>query len=334
MSIKGTSQTLYVGKQESNIITFWGNKKKILYNDLKRIDYFYPAKMEIGYLEFVRHDNETIRFEFNKTANEKISRTIDLIKDNKPDLDFCEHEINELKFYQRSLFSAVITFILGFPLGLIGIFLAWHYKKGTKPWRIFLTAFAVLFWGIWGYISYLDYKSAAINANEIVEDYKKALNNSYLMTNTNTQDVNIKSDSVENTEVNESQEDAVFSVGDVYESDDVKIMYMSCGDYTVENEYSQPETGNKYIFVEFSITNNGDSDYDAGYAKFTCYADDTECSQPLISGEGEMKIITSLSPGKNMKGKIFYEVPIDAQNVEIEYETDVLTGEKIYFDFE
>ena len=34
MSIKGSTQTLYVGKEESNIIGFWGKKVTIDYSDL------------------------------------------------------------------------------------------------------------------------------------------------------------------------------------------------------------------------------------------------------------------------------------------------------------
>lgn len=333
MGIKGTSQTLFIRKEDASIITFFGNKKRIIYNDLKRIDYFYPVKMEIGYIEFISNDNKITRFEFNKSANEKISRAIDIIKESSAEIDICEHEIEELKFYQRSLFTTVITFVLGFPLGLIGIFLAWHYKKGTSFWRGFLTVFAIIFWGTWGYVSYLEYRSSMNSVNEAMVEYQNAINNIYSDVQSGNQGETSQPPSAEILDTSENAENAVYNVGEVYESKEIKIMYLNSGDYNVENEYSQPESGNKYIFIEFSIENVGNSDCSVGYASFRCYADNTECSNPIISSEGTMPIITSLSPGRNTKGKIFYEVPTTAEKIEIEYETNIITQEKIYFNY-
>ncbi len=80
MSIKGTSQELYVGKEESNIISLWGSKKRIDYDDLKRIDYMFATYSELGYINFVHNSNKIDRFKFRKKANEKILRTVELIK--------------------------------------------------------------------------------------------------------------------------------------------------------------------------------------------------------------------------------------------------------------
>ena len=53
MSIKGKRKELYIGKTECNIITFWGNKITIEYEDLKRIDYQYCAPGQSGYINFI-----------------------------------------------------------------------------------------------------------------------------------------------------------------------------------------------------------------------------------------------------------------------------------------
>lgn len=176
MSIKGTSQELYVGKKESNIISFWGNKKKIDYSELNRIDYMLAAGLEAGYLDFKKYGNSSARFEFNKRANEKIVKTIELIGESNPELEMCAHDPSEFKFYQHSLFGMIISFILGFPLGAIGLFIIWNYKKGTILWRTMVTIFAIVFWSTWIVIPYLEYRTAMNNLNDAMGSYFNILN--------------------------------------------------------------------------------------------------------------------------------------------------------------
>lgn len=333
MSIKGTSQELYVGKKKSTILTLFGNKKIVNYEDLKRIKYMYSSSTEIGFLSFVNFDSRETRFEFGKNSNEKISRTIELIKENMPNLEIVEQQADDLKFYQRNLFTIISSFVLGFPLGIIGLYLMWHYKKSHITGRMLVTFMVFLFWGTCGYLSYTNYKSALNDVNVALSDYQENLNEIYSGSIQNNYTEESQFLTNDNSEISEEENDSVFEVGDVYESNDVKIMYLNSGDYTVDNQFMQPESGNKYIFAEFSIENIGESDYSVGYASFKCYAGNTECKSAVVSSEGAMTIITSLSPGKNTKGKIFYEVPKDSENIEFEYETDVFTQEKIYFKY-
>ena len=175
MSIKGAGKELYVGKQAANIITSWGNKIQIDYSGLSRIDYMLASGIEAGYMEFVRYGNDIERFEFGKRANEKIAQTISLINKNNPELQTNEHSPAEFKFYQHSLFAILISFILGFPLGTIGLFIIWHYKKGTKTWRVFITIAAVLFWCSWVIIPYIEYKLAMNDLNNAMDSYFEIL---------------------------------------------------------------------------------------------------------------------------------------------------------------
>ncbi|WP_143322048.1 hypothetical protein [Clostridium sp. HBUAS56010] len=175
MSIKGAGQKLYVGKESSNIITFWGNKKRINYDELSRIDYMYSSGIETGYLEFVKYGNNIIRFEFGIRANEKIAKTIALINEYNQELQINEYRPSDFKFYQHSLFAILVTFILGFPLGSIGLFLVWHYKKGTRMWRVFITVFAILFWSSWIIIPYIEYRLAMNDLNNAMNSYFEIL---------------------------------------------------------------------------------------------------------------------------------------------------------------
>ncbi len=117
MSVKGISQTLFVRKEEAIIVTFSGNKKLILYDDLKQIDYIYAMERRCGFIEFINNDNHLIRFKFNTKANEKILKTVKLIRGNRPDLTMNEKHIEDFKFYKRLFLTArsvivVISFII------------------------------------------------------------------------------------------------------------------------------------------------------------------------------------------------------------------------------
>ncbi len=121
MSVKGISQTLFVRKEEAIIVTFCGNKKLILYDDLKQIDYIYAMERRCGFIDFVNNDNHLIRFKFNTNANEKILKTVKLIREYYPDLSINEKHVEDLKFYERWRLTARTGIILiAFMILLIG----------------------------------------------------------------------------------------------------------------------------------------------------------------------------------------------------------------------
>lgn len=95
MSIKGTRKELYIGKTECNIITFWGNKITIEYEDLKRIDYQYCAPGQSGYINFIDSSGKISQFEYkDKLNDEKIRRTVELIHENFPNLKIRQKEVS------------------------------------------------------------------------------------------------------------------------------------------------------------------------------------------------------------------------------------------------
>lgn len=96
MSIKGTTKELYIGKDESNIITFMGNKVTIPYEDIKRIDYLLAKTLKSGFFNFITHDNKKIQFEFGSKANEKIKKSVDFISELKFDIEFRDMSKTEL----------------------------------------------------------------------------------------------------------------------------------------------------------------------------------------------------------------------------------------------
>jgi hypothetical protein len=136
----------------------------------------HASGIEAGYIEFVRYGNNIIRFEFGKRANEEIVRTVNLIREYNQELEINEHNPAEFKFYQHSLFAILISFILGFPLGTIGLFLIWHYKKSTTLGRILITLMSILFWSLWVIIPYIEYRIAMNELNNTMDSYYNILN--------------------------------------------------------------------------------------------------------------------------------------------------------------
>ncbi|MBS6955917.1 MAG: DUF4352 domain-containing protein [Enterocloster asparagiformis] len=330
MSIKGSGGELFIGKQKATIITFWGNKIEIPYDDLKRIDYSYFKHGDGGYIEFVDITNQVRRFEFSKKANSPIFKAITFIQENKPVLDFVEHNSNELKFYERNFFILLMLFCC-FPLGL---FLMWHHKKNTMSNRIFLTFFFTM---MWGFGIYIQYQNAVTTKNEFQQSYENIMQSIYDEGNQFVESISESAGYTDTTpgtfdeSRTDSSEVSEYNVGDVFESNEIKIMFIDSGDYSTDNEFLQPASGNKYIYAEFSVYNIGESDYSVGSVSFDCYADDTLCSQAILTADDTMSSIATLSPNRNIKGKIYYEVPKDSNKIEIEFETDFLSQDKVYF---
>ena len=61
---------------------------------------------------------------------------------------------------------------------------------------------------------------------------------------------------------------------------------------------------------------------------FDCYADNTTMDQVFTLDDSDF-MNTNLSPGRNISFKTYYTVPVNAQSIELEYETNMWTEEKV-----
>lgn len=120
-----------------------------------------------------------------------------------------------------------------------------------------------------------------------------------------------------------------YYVGDTLQDGNTKIVFMSSGDYVEENQFLQPVEGNKYIYLQFAFENTSkNSDISVSYFSFSCYADGY--ATEMYYG-GDEALSATLSAGRGTTGYIYFEVPQDAQEIEVEYETNVFTEKKIKF---
>ena len=134
------------------------------------------------------------------------------------------------------------------------------------------------------------------------------------------------------TETTESSGEGVFAVGDIIETKNLRISYLSCGEYISDNQFIQPETGNKFVYFELEFENISNTDeHISSLIGFNCYADDNSCNQNFLT---ENDLSASLSPGRKTKGMICFEVPQNAQTIELEYEENYFKSDKIIFLYE
>ena len=174
------------------------------------------------------------------------------------------------------------------------------------------------------------------NQNISSDDTNNAIdtNSGNIVNNNTNPDQNISSDDTNSTVNNKQKEPAKteYYVGDVIEDGNTKIVFISSGDYVEENEFMQPDAGKKYIFLQFAFENTSKtSDTSISFYSFECYADGYAAEMYYGGGDD---LSATLSAGRATTGCLYFEVPTDAEVIEVEYETNIFTEKKIKFIFE
>ncbi len=142
-------------------------------------------------------------------------------------------------------------------------------------------------------------------------------------------DGNKDSGFVANTEVTESAD--AYKVGDIIENGSLRISYLKAAEYESDNAFLQPKEGNKYIYIELEVENISDSDKAISFYSFECYADGAHCEGYYGMDDA---LSATLSAGRKAKGTIAFEVPKNANTIEIEFEDNIWTSSKIIFKYE
>ena len=125
-----------------------------------------------------------------------------------------------------------------------------------------------------------------------------------------------------------TNENVTVKVGDVLKTSSLEITYNECGEYTGYSQYLAPEAGNKVIYIDLSAKNIGESDAYISDFEFNCYADDKAVESYYGEDDG---LSATLSAGRSTSGRVYFEVPKDAEKIEIEYETDFWDEQKAIF---
>lgn len=130
---------------------------------------------------------------------------------------------------------------------------------------------------------------------------------------------------------NDSTENKNLSVkvGDVLTTDTLKITFADCGEYTDYDEYFGPKSGNKVVYLKLEAENISSTDTYLSMFEFSCYADDV-AAEEYIYGDNLFSTDV-ISSGRKMSGYMYFEVPKDAETIEVEYETDYWDNQKAIF---
>lgn len=231
----------------------------------------------------------------------------------------------KMKNSTLSTLSAIFAFFtftlpIGVILAIIDLAKKDKTKKHTGSW------FAIIFASIFFII--------------IITPSKKEDSKNNQQSNSNTEqrmeDIQQNADDEKTETENETAEieeieEAELKIGSSFEKSGLRITIndasLDFSDYSDEYGFYTPADGMKYIMVSFTFENTGSSDAYVSIYDFDCYADNTACEQAYLP-DGSDFINTNLSSGRNISFKTYYSVPVDAKSIELEYETNIWTGEK------
>ncbi len=138
-------------------------------------------------------------------------------------------------------------------------------------------------------------------------------------------------DNTSDTKQQETEEVSnVFQIGDVVETENFKITFVSAGAYESDNEFLQPKDGCEYWQFKFRFENISDTDQAvSSMMDWECYADNAKADQTWIGDDNGLD--ATLSAGRETQETIYFEVPKDVQSVELEYDINFWQSDKIVF---
>ncbi len=148
-----------------------------------------------------------------------------------------------------------------------------------------------------------------------------------------TKENDVNSSETKQEEPQEETKDK-YHVGDTWENKTLRMTYTSCYEFTEYNQYNAPADGNKIICAEFEFENIGSSDTTVMYTDFHGYADGYEVNQSYAPDGTGMDFSVKMSAGRKGTGKVAFEVPEGAQEIEIEFSPNFWTSENVIFVYE
>lgn len=155
---------------------------------------------------------------------------------------------------------------------------------------------------------------------DFVENLPTEVLNSFLDANTTNEN---KIEKTENL-------DDFITPGKTFSVNGLKITFNECDldftDYEDEYGWYAPDDGKKYVMASFTYNNESNSDKYVSIYDFNCYADGTVCEQSYYFDTDFIN--ANISPNRNVSFRVFYVVPVDCNEIELEYETNLWTGEK------
>ena len=130
------------------------------------------------------------------------------------------------------------------------------------------------------------------------------------------------------TTTQKAEEPVKVKVGETLTTNTLKITYKSSAD-DKGAQYFPAASGNKIIKLTFEIENISSTDQIVSVYDFKCYSDDVASSAYYYVDNGLST--TTLSSGRKATGNVYFEVPQNANSIDVEYETNYWSGNKAIF---
>lgn len=130
------------------------------------------------------------------------------------------------------------------------------------------------------------------------------------------------------TTTQKADEPVKVKVGETLTTNTLKITYKSSAD-DKGAQYFPAASGNKIIKLTFEIENISSTDQIVSVYDFKCYSDDVASSAYYYGDDGLST--TTLSAGRKATGSVYFEVPQNANSIDVEYETNYWSGNKAIF---
>ena len=111
-----------------------------------------------------------------------------------------------------------------------------------------------------------------------------------------------------------------FKLNETFENKYEKITMIELSDnFTDYSQYSRPAEGKKFVMAKFEVENisNENDELYVSSVEFSAYADSIAVENKYIGVDKYNDLSATVGKGKKAVGYIFYEVPIDANEINI-----------------
>lgn len=127
----------------------------------------------------------------------------------------------------------------------------------------------------------------------------------------------------------ETTNEIVCAIGETLNAKGMKINLKKVDNWQSNNMFVEPKDGYKFIRAYIAAENTSDSDRYIGSYDFQCYADGVLMDDCYYGDD--ILISDTISKGRKTSGYLYFEVPKNAKEIEIEYETNWWTDKKAIF---
>lgn len=120
--------------------------------------------------------------------------------------------------------------------------------------------------------------------------------------------------------------------GESVELDNVKITLKGVNkDFKDYNDYADIPDGYTVLKADFEFENTEKYTNSVSSSHFKCFVDQFSCDK--FNGVDDSYFYESIEPGRKASGSVYFEIPEDAKEIEIEYEPYSWSG-KVVFELE